>query len=155
MQLAVVSDLAPDVLWSRLRGWLLARVLVVTVFLGAVAITLLSTDPDSNFPLRSITGLIVVAYLFSIASAYAVSWTNDLRSLALAQVGADILFITTAVFLTGALESPMAVWYNLAIIGAAILLSRRGAYGTATLATLTYGAITYLVYYQGLPSPLG
>src|SRR5258705_4531918 len=141
MQLPAVLDLAPEALRARLRGWLLARVLVVTIFLGAVAASHLSADTDGAYPLHSIVGLIIVAYLFSIGSAFAVQSARDVAVLAFAQVGADVLFITAAVFLTGALESPMAVWYNLAIIGAAILLSRRGAFGTATLSTLTYGAL--------------
>jgi len=155
MQSSAGPDLAPEVLRARLRGWLLARVLVVTVFLGAVAASHVTAEGDVVYPLHSIVALIIVAYLFSIGSAFAVQSARDVGVLAFAQVGADVLFITAGVFLTGALESPMAVWYNLAIIGAAILLSRRGAYGTATLATLTYGAIIDLVYYQALPATLG
>jgi two-component system response regulator PilR (NtrC family) len=152
---SLVVDLAPEVLRARLRGWLLARVLVVTLFLGAVAASHLTPEANSGYPLHSIIGLIVVAYLFSIGSAYAVGATRDLRVLAFAQVGADVLFITVAVLMTGAIESPMAVWYNLAIIGAAILLSRRGAFGTATLSTLLYGALIDLVYYDALPAAFG
>ena len=150
-----VLDLGPEALRARLRGWLLARVLVVTIFLGAVAASHLTPEADTGYPLHSIIGLIVVAYLFSIGSAYAVGTARDLRVLAFAQVGADVLFITAAVLMTGALGSPMAVWYNLAIIGAAILLSRRGAFGTATLSTLLYGGLIDLIYYNALPAAFG
>ena len=148
-------DLAPEALRARLRGWLFARVLIVTVFLGAVAGTHVSPDSDPNFPLRGITGLIVLAYAFSAASAYGVARIDNLRAFALAQVVFDILLNSIAVLLTGALESPMGVWYNLAIIGAAFLLLRHGAYTAAALSSLTYGTLMNLVYYHALPSVLG
>ena len=129
--------------------------LIVTVFLGAVAGTHVSPDSDPNFPLRGITGLIVLAYAFSAASAYGVARIDDLRAFALAQVVFDIVLNSIAVLLTGALESPMGVWYNLAIIGAAFLLLRRGAYTAAALSSLTYGTLMNLVYYHALPSVLG
>src|SRR5207249_1103774 len=49
----------------------------------------------------------------------------------------------------------MGVWYNLAIIGAAFVLLRRGAYVAATLSSLTYGMLMDVVYYHALPSALG
>ena len=149
------TDLAPEALRARLRGWLFARVLIVTVFLGAVAGTHVAPDSDPNFPLRGITGLIVLAYAFSAASAYGVARIDNLRVFALAQVVFDILLNSIAVLLTGALESPMGVWYNLAIIGAAFLLLRHGAYTAAALSSLTYGTLMNLVYYHALPSVLG
>ncbi len=149
------TDLAPEALRARLRGWLFARVLIVTVFLGAVAGTHVAPDSDPNFPLRGVTGLIVLAYAFSAASAYGVARIDNLRVFALAQVVFDILLNSIAVLLTGALESPMGVWYNLAIIGAAFLLLRHGAYTAAALSSLTYGTLMNLVYYHALPSVLG
>ncbi|MBI2963187.1 MAG: sigma 54-interacting transcriptional regulator [Deltaproteobacteria bacterium] len=147
-------DLAVEALRGRLRGWLLARILGVTVFLGALALTHLSPGSDPSYPLRSLTALIVVAYAFSIASAYAVSRTTRLRAFALVQIVAEIALISAAVLLTGALESPMAVWYNLAIIGAALLLFRPGAFLAATLSSLSYGTLINLAYYGALPSSL-
>jgi PAS domain S-box-containing protein len=130
-------------------------VLIVTVFLGAVAVSHLSPEADEGLPLRSISWLIVVTYAFSIASAYAVPRVVNLSGFALLQVVAEILLISAAVLLTGALHSPMAVWYNLAIIGAAILLFRHGAYTAAALSSLTYGTLMNLVYYGVVPAAIG
>ncbi|MGH7898386.1 MAG: sigma-54 interaction domain-containing protein [Candidatus Binatia bacterium] len=148
------TDLGPEGLRARLRWLLLARVLIVTVFLGATGLSHLTPGSDVNFPLRAVAGLIVTAYVFSLASAWAVGRVRDLRLFALCQIAADIVLISAAVLLTGGLGSPMAVWYNLAIIGAAILLLRRGAYAAAALSSLTYGVLMNLVYYQALPSSL-
>ncbi len=149
------SDLAPEALRARLRRWLFARVLIVTVFLGAVAASHVSPDTDPSFPLRGIADLIILAYAFSIASAFAVARIDNLRLFAFAQIVFDVIVNSIAVLLTGALESPMGVWYNLAIIGAAFLLLRRGAYAAATLSSLTYGILMDVVYYHALPSALG
>jgi len=154
-QVAGSSKSFPEALRGRLRGWLFARVLVVTLFLGVVAVIHLSPGVDAGLPLRSITALIVVTYAFSIASAYAVSRVTNLRGFAFLQVVTEILLISTAVLLTGGLHSPMAVWYNLAIIGAAILLFRHGAYTAAALSSVTYGTLMNLVYYGVLPAALG
>ncbi len=146
------SDLAAEALRRRLRGWLLARVLGVTVFLGALALTHLSPGSDPSYPLRSLAGLIIAAYGFSVVSAYAVARTARLRAFAFVQIVAEIALISAAVLFTDALESPMAVWYNLAIIGAALLLFRRGAFLAATLSSLSYGTLINLAYYGALPS---
>jgi two-component system, NtrC family, response regulator PilR len=146
------TDLGPEALRTRLRWLLLARVLIVTVFLGATALTHVSPDSDPDFPLRAVAGLIVLAYVFSLGSAYLLNRARELRVFALCQIAADILLISTAVLLTGGLGSPMAVWYNLAIIGAAMLLLRRGAYAAAAFSALTYGVLMNLVYYHALPS---
>src|SRR2546421_11114420 len=138
------ADLPPEALRARLRVWLLARVLIVTVFLGAVAATHLSAEPDPTFPLHGIVALIILAYVFSIASAYAVARIADLRTFALVQVVFDVLANSVAVLVTGSLWSPMSVWYNLAILGAAFLLLRRGAYAAATLSSLTCGLLMNL-----------
>jgi two-component system, NtrC family, response regulator PilR len=149
------TDLAPEALRARLRRWLFARVLIVTVFLGAVAASHVSSNSDPSFPLRGIAELIILAYVFSIASAYAVARIDNLRIFAFAQIVFDVIVNSIAVLLTGALESPMGVWYNLAIIGAAFLLLRRGAYAAATLSSLIYGTLMDVVYYHALPSALG
>lgn len=144
----------PEELRGRLRVWLLARVLIVTVFLGAFALDHLRYVTDPSYPIRSIAGLIVAAYSFSIVSAYAVTRTTQLASFTAVQIVAEIALISGAVLLTGGVHSPMGVWYNLAIIGAAFLLRRRGGYLAAALSSITYGIVANLSYYQVLPSAL-
>ncbi|MGH7858612.1 MAG: PAS domain-containing protein, partial [Candidatus Binatia bacterium] len=139
---------------ARIRWLLLARVLIVTVFLGATALTHVQPDSDPDFPLREVATLIVAAYLFSLGSATFLQHIRRLRAFAYLQVSADVFLISLAVPLTGGLRSPMAVWYNLAIIAAAILLFRRGAFVTAALSSVTYGILMNLIYYEALPVAL-
>src|ERR1043165_9916914 len=103
------TELPPEALRSRLRAWLFARVVIVTVFLGAVVAAHLSSDLGVGFPLRPLAALIAIAYAVSIASAYGVDRVADLRTFALTQVIFDILLNSAAVLLTGALTSPMGV----------------------------------------------
>ncbi len=148
------QDLDPQALRTRLRVWQFARVTIVTVFLGALAASDLS-EPNVEAPLRGITLLIVVAYVASVASAFAVSRIRRLHEFALGQVVFDIILNSAAVLLTGSLLSPMAVWYNLAIMGAAFVLRRHGAYAAAAISSITYGVLMNLVYYHALPTALG
>src|SRR5438105_15273285 len=106
------ADLPPEALRARLRVWLLARVLIVTVFLGTVAASHLTADADPEFPINAIIAMIVAAYAFSIGSVYAVPRITDLRTFAYVQVVFDILANTDSVLLPGSLPSPMGVWYK-------------------------------------------
>jgi two-component system response regulator PilR (NtrC family) len=148
------TDLDPQALRTRLRVWQFARVTIVTVFLGALAASDLS-EPNVEAPLRGITLLIVIAYVASVASAFAVPRVRRLHEFALGQVVFDIILNSAAVLLTGSLLSPMAVWYNLAIMGAAFVLRRHGAYVAAAISSITYGVLMNLVYYHALPTALG
>ncbi len=143
--------LAPESLRLRIRWLLLARTLIVTVFLGAMALTRSSFDADPGFPLRAVAGLIVGAYAFTLASAWALERVRNLQRFALAQISADVVLISISVLLTGGMRSPMAAWYNLAVLGGAMLLRRRGAYATASFSSIVYGGLMNAIYYGALP----
>ena len=144
----------PESLIARIRWLLLARVLVVTVFLGATAINIARTDGEPDFPLSAVAAAIVLAYLFSLGSVALLDRIERLRAFAYVQIFGDVALISIAVLLTGGLRSPMAVWYNLSIIVAALLLFRPGALITATASSITYGALMNLVYWGALPELL-
>jgi PAS domain S-box-containing protein len=142
----------PESLATRIRWLLAARVAVATVFLGATAATQGRIDSDPDFPLGAVTGLLVAAYLASLGSAAVLERLAHRRSFAYGQIAADIVLISISVPLTGGLRSPMAVWYNLSIIAAALLLFRRGALAAASLSSLAYGTVLNLTYYGWLPA---
>jgi two-component system response regulator PilR (NtrC family) len=146
-----IGDLSAESLRARIRWVLFARVLIVTVFLGATALTHTSLESDPGFPLRGVAGLIVGAYAFSIFSAWLLGRVRHLHAFASAQIAADVLLISVSVLLTGGLRSPMAVWYNLAVLGGSMLLLRRGAYATAAFASIIYGVLMNAIYYGALP----
>ena len=138
-------------LTTRIRWLLLARVLIVTIFLAATALTYGGADPDPDFPLQEVSALIVVGYLFSLLSVSVLKRISRLKAFAYLQVSVDVFLISVAVVLTGGLRSPMAVWYNLAIIAAALLLFRRGAFAAAGLSSVVYAALMTLAYWGALP----
>ncbi len=149
--LSGIGDLSPESLRLRIRWLLLARTLIVTVFLGAMALTRTTFDADPSFPLRAVAGLVIGAYVFTLASAGALERVRNVQRFALAQISADVLLISISVVLTGGLRSPMAAWYNLAVLGGAMLLLRPGAYATASLASIVYGGLMNAIYYGALP----
>ena len=146
------AALPPELLRERIRWVLFARVVIVTLFLGAWALSLRDVAEAAIAPVEALAAVIVAAYVLSLATVALYSRTNRLRWLSALQVAADIGLITAAIPMTGGLQSPMAVWYNLAIIGAAALLLREGALAAATLSSITYGALMNLLFYGWLPS---
>jgi transcriptional regulator with PAS, ATPase and Fis domain len=92
-------------------------------------------------------GTIGFTYLVSLISGLLLTRVHNLAVFAYTQVVFDILCITGTIILTGGIESPFLFLYHLAILNAAFLLFRRGAFVAASLATLSYGGTVDLLYY--------
>lgn len=140
----------------RLIGFILIRVLLVTLFLVSTLI-LKVKDPDSieEWAFSRFILLITVAYLFSITSLV-ISWvmTRVTNTLAYFQIIWDIFFVTALLLVSGGISSPFSFLYLLSVVNASVLLSRREALYTASLCGILYGALIDFQYY-GFLAPLG
>ena len=140
----------------RLAGFILTRILLVTLFLVATLI-LKSKAPSSivEWVFPRFLLLLMVAYLFSLMSLV-ISWLNAKLTLSLAyfQIIWDLLFVTALLLVTGGIASPFSFLYLLTVINASVLLSRREAIYTASLCGILYGALLDFQFY-GLLAPLG
>ena len=140
----------------RLAGFILTRILLVTLFLVATLI-LKSKAPSSieEWVFPRFLLLLMVAYLFSLVSLV-ISWLNAKLTLSLAyfQIIWDLLFVTALLLVTGGIASPFSFLYLLTVINASVLLSRREAIYTASLCGILYGALLDFQFY-GLLAPLG
>src|SRR6266446_594561 len=143
---------AGDNLHRRLQWFLLLRVGITTCLLGTTVWLYYYWLGGTNTSSGSVVlYTIAVIYFISLASGLLLSQVRNLMLFSYAQVGFDTLFITGIVLLTGGLESPFALFYNLAILNAAFLLYRHGALVAASLAALCYGGTVDLLYYSVLP----
>ncbi len=96
--------------------------------------------------------LITVSYAFTVVFGVLIRRRNVDERIAWLQVGSDVLVASVAVFLTNGADSPFSVAYLLAIIGASVLLFRRGAMVAAFMSTTSYVSIVAVVN-GGLFSP--
>lgn len=140
----------------RLTGFVLARILLVTLLLVATLILKIQSPASiEGWSFSRFLLLLTGAYIFSLMSLV-VSWLNErlVHLLAYLQIIWDILFVTALLVVTGGIASPFPFLYLLSVISASLLLARREAIYTASLCGILYGALLDFQYY-GLLTPLG
>jgi two-component system sensor histidine kinase PilS (NtrC family) len=137
----------------RLKGLMLARVLIVTLLLGASA--LIQMGPKSTVfitPTNSLYFLIALTYCLTIIYALALKKVRNLYRFAYGQIFFDTIFITVLIYLTGGIESLFPLAYILSIVSASLVLSKQGTYVIAAVSGILYGLCLTLEYY-GLIHP--
>lgn len=132
----------------RLRPFIIARI-AVTVLLLASVIILKLQDPEaiSTFAYRGVVLLMVSSCLFSAASLAALRRQRWQLFLTYLQIVWDLLFVTLLLVFTDGIASPYSFLYLLAVMNAAMLLSRREALYTAALSGILFGGLVDLQYY--------
>src|SRR5712691_3625718 len=119
---------------DRLGWFLLVRLLLVSAFFGAAAMLYTggrgSSGPD--LPL----GLIAFGYGVTAISGLLLPKVRRIFLYAAVQIAVDLGLVSFVIVLTGALESPLPVLYNLVILNAALLRLGRGITVTAAAAAL-------------------
>jgi two-component system sensor histidine kinase PilS (NtrC family) len=91
-------------------------------------------------------------YLVSLIAAFFLRSGRYLRTIAYTQIAGDVLSASGLVYLTGGAESIFTILYPLAIVNAAISLSRRGAMMGAATAGAAFCTLSLLME-RGLVSP--
>ncbi len=138
------QDLRPKLKWL-----MILRVTVVTLLLGSLAV--IQFHLFSKAP-RSIYFIIIATYFLTISYSILFNRMKRLAPLAYAQILVDIGLETSIVFATGGMDSVFSFTYFFSIIAAGIMLFKRGAFLTASLAGIAYGTLVNLQYY-GILSP--
>jgi two-component system sensor histidine kinase PilS (NtrC family) len=124
---------------TRLTYVMLFRVGLVTLLLASALIAEVGATADETTSpvVGTLFALIVATYGLTIVFAIMLPRVGDIRGLAAAQVGSDLVSTTILVHLTGGAESTFAFMYILVIVGAAFVLGR-GALVAAGAAVLLY-----------------
>lgn len=136
---------------AKLLSMMVLRVVLGLAFLGVMSWFQVKnfTASQSNFyPLYSI--VVLVGFL-SILYAVVFKRIENLKLFAYFQISGDIGLITVIVYITGGVESYMHALYPLVVIGAAIILSKRGGLYAAALSSICYGILIDLDFYGMLP----
>ncbi len=123
---------------NRLGWFLLVRLLLVSMFLGAVA-AFSTKAPGAVHDLPLV--LIATGYGVTAISGLLLPSVRRVVLYAAVQIGLDLGMVSIVVALSGGLESPLAVLYNLVVLNAALLQLGRGILATSAAAALVYTAV--------------
>jgi two-component system sensor histidine kinase PilS (NtrC family) len=137
---------------TRLQGYLVGRstVLIALLILGSV---FQAQRGGFALPLAWFFAGTAAAFGFTLVSALALHRRQPGALAPALQPTWDVAYATVLVYLSGGVFSPFASLYPLTIVGAAILLSRRGALLVAAASSVAYGVLADLQYY-GMVTPL-
>ncbi len=128
---------------DRLGWFLLVRLLLVSAFLCGAVLLYSRPRGDTGPDLR--LGLIALGYGITGISGLLLPKVRRIFLYAAAQIIVDLGLVSLMIILTGALESPLPVLYNLVILNAALLRLGRGITITAAAAALCYVAVIAIV----------
>jgi len=128
-----------------LRAVLALAFLGITTWFQVRQYSFSSLNPYPLYAIVVIIGVLTIIYALTL------KWVKNLRLFIYLQISLDIAVITMTVYVTGGIESYLPVLYFLSIIGASIMLSKRGGYYAASLASISYGLLIDLDFYGVLP----
>jgi two-component system sensor histidine kinase PilS (NtrC family) len=131
----------------RIKRLIMSRVVIVTLLLGSL-IFFQQRYKIYSFHTDSLYLFILIVYILTGVYWYLLRKVKNLLFHAYLQTSGDILLITVLVHLTGGIDSGFSLLYHLAIISASINLYRRGGYLSASLASILYGAMLDMQYYN-------
>lgn len=127
---------------DRLKAALFLRVLLVSAFLGSLALSYFRNEGE-GYAVSTVLLLwgIALAYAVTLVSAVILLRVQHLTAFAYGQLLFDILLTTGVVYVTGGAESPFGFLYSLVVIAAAFLVSPVGAVVVAALGAIAYAAL--------------
>jgi two-component system sensor histidine kinase PilS (NtrC family) len=133
----------------RIKWLMTSRIVLVTFLLG----TLIFFQHEYRiYPFRTIFLYYFVLFVYFLTGVYwyLLQKINNVSFFAYLQIAGDIFLVTFLVYLTGGIDSGFSPLYHLTIISASIILYRRGGYLAASLASILYGGMLDMQYYNAL-----
>ena len=134
---------------ARVRWLMLARVAIVTFLLGITALSeIRGTESLLKESVSSLYIIILLTYFLSITYLFLLKLIKSLEVNIYIQSLADVLLITGLVYITGGITSVYSAFYPLVIIYSVLFLARKGGVITASGASVFYGLLVNLEYYN-------
>lgn len=129
-------------LYRKLLWLTLFRVATITALLGGTAVMEWKARAETDPGLTPLYAVFVAGYLVSIGFALMLRRRTGLIGVAHASMVLDVAVATALVAATGRSESIFVFLFSLAIVNAAILLSRGGAIASLALSLASYVVVT-------------
>ena len=134
---------------------MLCRIIILTLLLAIAFLFQISERKSFFIPLTNqfyyFTGFF---YLVTIFYAFLLNRAKDLRRFTFVQLLLDHFFIIGLVYFTGGRDSFFPITYIFTIIGSSIIFYQKGAFFSASLATLLYGLLLLFQYHRWI-DPVG
>ncbi|MBI3599059.1 MAG: PAS domain S-box protein, partial [Nitrospinae bacterium] len=130
----------------KIKSLMVLRVLIISIFLGTIIIFQIKSG---QLPLIvPVTILIAATYLLTIVYSLLLLFIKNLKFLCYLQLIGDLRVESGVIYISGGIESPFPFLYILSIIAASIVLYRTGSYITASAASILYGTLVNLEFYD-------
>lgn len=131
---------------NKLKKFMVIRVIVVTFFLGSFLFFGIQYK-EGLFLVPTFYSLIATTYLFTLIYAVIFKLVSSKVSTYI-QIFGDLILITVLVAASDGIESPFVFLYLFSIIPASIMLYRSGAMMAASAASIFYGLIVDIQFYN-------
>ncbi|MCX8116309.1 MAG: ATP-binding protein [Desulfobacterota bacterium] len=139
---------------KSIKGLMLCRVLILTLLLGIAYLFQIYEKKYFFIPMTPpFYYFISLFYLTTAIYAFLLKRLKDLGTFALVQLFLDHLFIAGLILFTGGNESYFPIAYFFTILGSSILFFKKGAFYSASFATLLYGLTLLLQHYGWIRLP--
>src|SRR3989304_5152900 len=127
------------------RETLRARLLAMTAWFQVKEHSLARLNFVPLYVIIAAVGLLTIAY------ALLLNRVRNLQFFAYTQLTIDIALATLIVYITGGTESYLHALYPLSVIGASIILGKRGGFYAASVSSIAYGVLIDVDFYRMLP----
>ena len=120
------------------------------VFLTGFVILVIAFERNSlqETPIVPLSAVLCAAYFLALASALFQRIGMNLLSVAWFQVMGDLCVIGGIIFTTGGVESPLSFLFLFVIVASSVMLPRAACYLTASGASIIYGLLVDLEYFN-------
>lgn len=133
---------AQERLRDRLKAALFLRVLLVSGFLGSLAVSFFRSQGEGyTVPVVLLLWAIAITYAVTLISAVVLLRVKRLDLFAYVQLLFDVALTTGVIYVTGGAGSPFGFLYSLVVIAAAFLVSSTGAVLVAAVSAIAYAAL--------------
>lgn len=138
-------------LFERFKILLIIRTLFVTLLLGITAFINSKKLLELSFPVLSLYGLVIFAYLFNIISAILTKRFYFKSLFINAELLTDAFFITLLIYVTGGSNSLLSFLYIFLILEGGYINFRRGSFIATAFSLIFYGTLIELEFYKIIP----
>lgn len=147
----MIQASAPNPLKAKLLAMMVLRVVLALAFLGITTWFQIREHSYTQLNLYPLYAVVVIVGLLTILYALILNSVRNLSLFTYIQVTLDIALVTLIVYVTGGTESYLHALYPLSVIGASILLNKRGGFVAASMSSIAYGVLVDMDFYGMLP----
>lgn len=144
-----------DTLLRKIQSLIFLRIIIASLMLGALVFIQIKNTQSFFGRIQTYHYFIIcLIYLLSVLYTLILKRIRNVKRLAYMQFFIDTILITLIIYITGGIESFFSFLYLLNIIGASMILYKRGGMSVASASSIMYGLIIDLHYY-GVIHPIG